>query len=935
MELLIAACFIFIAIILWKTGLGSYVADLIGLQADRAERWLKDPEGHWANLTEKLPYREFDSETNTVETSGGWLWMGFEMTPIPTDGYSRNDWWRTGKSLNTVLVGMPDLARIQIVHQIGDSIELGAVAFERLSKNAPDPELAIIAKARKLHLVNEQKEGRVKTHRIFVFIGMQAKTLEQKVPLSGIIKPNEWVDLEAEAFNALYEEVKLSCEHFVRGVRALGSSTRLLPTKEIKDIAFVSLNPDHPLQSAPSRDLPKQSKISADDGFGGFLAELQVGGLLDNDSPPETDNGSPVHKYEEDFPTSPREDLVQTPVRIKSNIFAFGETPLMVVSLKNLPTRTFAGLPEKLTRSVEIDFPYKIVSHLEISNTSQKIREFESEYSNVLNYLSFFFSASEREKKVQLESICQVLSNGEEKVGPIGFNVVFTAPNITELKRRERLILSILRTMENLEGYAEWTHPVDQFLATLPCGIGTDRRTRVGLTRDFAGISPITGAPSGVAPDEAIDVLQTASGGLFFVNPGSKHYNSGTSIFIGAKRGGKSGALNRQRTAFRIEGRRGVTIDFGGSASRVCAALGGTYVDITKARGLGLFSLKPEAYEKFEQEDLNEHGFPLIKLAEVQKRLEIMCLEAGEIELPKRLLAYLRRGVERTYARLEGRTPTIDSFITTFENALNDDRELGKELAARLSIYREEGSLGHLLNDSRGELISTDLPYIVFDFAGALDDPRLMLVGAMAVDHYTKRLLRSDRRIKKWIDVDEFSVISGDFRLCKMIEIIIRTDSKANCICSIASQDAADFYPPTSLTDDPRRAIRASAEIFWIFNTPKPDITAEVLGLPKGVERLLYKLDRSGGETHRDCAYIFPGGIAHLRLRNGALDRRLLLGAGKERAALEEALQEASGVSDGVPARLVRALAMDGLSGALKGKQTNVASTNGTKAVTS
>lgn len=904
--------------ILWKTGLGTYISNLVGVQGERAEKWLNDEEGHWANMTERLPYREFDPESNTVETKEGWVWMGIEMSPIPTDGYSRADWWRTGKALNSIIVEMPDECRIQIIHKIGDSIELGEKAFDRISKNSPDDIMSIVAKARCYHLKQEQKIGKIKTNRIFVFIGAQAKTFSQAVPVKGIASPKEWVDMEREAFDSLYEDVKISCEQFVRGVRELGASTRLLSSQEIKDLVFMKLNPNHPLGTAPVRYVPPPQNGSEENMFDGLLGDLQDEGLLDNERPVVLDTGSPVHIYEESFPVSPREELVQTPIRIKRNIFAFENTPLMVISLKNLPTRTFAGLPEKLTRSQEIDFPIEIGTHLEIANTTKKIREFENEYGNVMKYLSFFFSASEREKKVQLESICKVLSNGEEKVGPIGFSVSFTASNITELKRRERLILSVLRTMENLEGYAEWTHPMDQFVATLPCGIATDRRSRIGLTRDFVGISPITGAPMGVAPDEAIDVFQTASGGLFFVNPGSKHFNSGTSLFIGGKRSGKSGGLNRQRTAFRMEGRRGVTIDFSGSATRVCAALNGTYVDITRARGLGLFSIKPEPGEFLEDDDKNEYGFSVVKLAEVQKRLEILCLESNETELPKRLLAYLRRGVERTYARLEGRTPTIDNFITTFENALEDDRELGKELAARLSIYREEGSLGHLLNDSKGELIPTDLPYIVFDFAGAIDDPRLMLVGAMAVDHYTKRLLRASRQVKKWIDVDEFSVISQDYRLCKMIEIIIRTDSKHNCICSIASQDAADFYPATSLTNDPRRAIRASAEIFWIFTTPKPDVTAEVLGLPEGVKRLLYRLDRSGGETHRDCAYIYPGGIAHLRLRNGALDRRLLLGAGRERATLEEALEEATKASGGVPTTLARALAMDGLSGALK-----------------
>ena len=907
-----------VGFILWKTGLGTYVTNFLGINAERAEKWLKDEEGYWVNLPEKLPFREFDQTTNTVETENGWLWAAVEMSAIPTDGYSRRDWWSAGVSLNRIFAGLPDHSQIQIHHKIGDETEYAEQVFRRNAAEAPDEEARIIALCRGKHLMEERGAGRVRTRKIRVYLGLRAQTLEQKLNPLAAINPTQWVDLEKEAFEGLYEDLKLGVEDFVRGVAALGAHTRLLTAQEIKNNVFAAINPAHPLAAAPNRSNAKKTKVNARRGLASLADELEAEGLLDKTTQETETLGSPVFDLSARFSPSPREEVCSSRLRIKSDLLALNDTPLMIISLKMLPVRTFAGLMERLTRAEEIDFPFEVISNMEISDTQKKIREYETEYGNTLTYLTSFFSASEREKKKQLESVCEHLSKGEEKTGRIGLAVCFSGSNVKQIRKRQRLIMSLLRSLENLEGYAEWTHPLDQFIATLPCGAGRDRRRRDGLTRDMVGISPLTGPPTGVSPDDAIDVFQAADGGLVYVNPGSQQFNSGTSVFIGAKRSGKSAMLNRQRTTFRIRGRRGVSIDFGGSASRVCAALGGYYVDITKAKGLGLFSIKPEPGERYGRDELNENGFPKTKLAEVQNRLEILCLEAKETELPKRLLAYLYQGAENTYARLEGRTPRIDDFITTFQNALDDDKELGKELAARLSIYRSSGSFGHLLNDSEGNQLSTELPYVVFDFAGAISDPRLMLVGTMAVDHYTKRLLRTDRKIAKFIDVDEFSVISDDYRLCKMIEIIVRTDSKSNCICSIASQDAADFYPATSLTNDPRRAIRASTEIFWIFNTPKPDVTADVLGLSAGVKSLLYKLDRAGGESHRDCAYIYPGGVAHLRLRNGALDRRLLLGAGRERATLEDALADASAVSKGVPPRLARALAMDGLSGALK-----------------
>jgi hypothetical protein len=92
---------------------------------------------------------------------------------------------------------------------------------------------------------------------------------------------------------------------------------------------------------------------------------------------------------------------------------------------------------------------------------------------------------------------------------------------------------------------------------------------------------------------------------------------------------------------------------------------------------------------------------------------------------------------------------------------------------------------------------------------------------------------------------------------------------------------------------------------------PKPQLAGQLFELPPGVVRLISSLESQASSEYRDAVLVYPGGgCVHLRLRNGALDRRLLLGAGREAASLEEALADVEGPVD---TRLGRALRADGL----------------------
>jgi type IV secretory pathway VirB4 component len=589
-----------------------------------------------------------------------------------------------------------------------------------------------------------------------------------------------------------------------------------------------------------------------------------------------------------------------------------GARPVTTVSLQKLPVKTFAGLMETLTRQAGLNFPYEIATSFQIGeqvNWDEKLERMQNRIR--ISLMSTLHPNQVEEiKQGELYDLRQQIRKGEEKIGMLGFSVTFGGPTPDELKRRRDLILVAMRAMEGLEGVSERHMPLDMFLAGLPCTPHTDFRRKPCMTRDAVGLSPLTGASSGVSEDEAIEVLQRADGGLFFWHPRSRHFNSGMSLYCGTSGSGKSGALNRQRTALMAAGWRGVTLDFGGSSYRVCQAVGGNYIDITDARrtcGLGLFAIRPLPEEEYEPEELTDEGLPLDRLAEVENMIEVLCLDPTkpyETALAPALSSLLRKMVRKTYTELVDETPTINHFIRTLRRALKEDREKGDELASRLEIFAAHGSLGRFLND-RSEPISVNSPYTVFDFRAAANDPRLMLVASMAVRNFVSRLLKTSRNVPKFIDVDEFNVISRYPLICLSIDEAIRTARKLNALCSVASQDPSDFDTEAA------RGIRSNCEVRWLFAMPKPQLAGQLFELPPGVVRLISSLESQANSDYRDAVLVYPGGgCVHLRLRNGALDRRLLLGAGREVASLEEALADVEGPVD---TRLGRALRADGL----------------------
>lgn len=889
-----------LGLVSYRSGIGELLANKSAKTIDNTVAWLKSNDAVMSPLVDELPYWDFYDQF--VLTKDGYLWTVVEIKPVATGGYAGKDWKVLGDNLNRVFTSMPEGCWIQTIHTIGNDPSEGLSVYERLGKKAEkanSPLLPLI-RSRARDLENKTKSGYLQSSKTFVFIGIEREKKLISNPLKSIFSSSYFQEIEHEDFQDLQEELLRARKTFINNYVACGGSARAVNSRVAFELAYNQLNPERSkLLSAPYYNRGRTKSV--------IRKGIKFSALRENL-----------------FADNPRQSLCFTDAEIESWYTKFGDdkkNPIYIgnISLYKLPTRTFAGLMRWLTQANEIDFPITTSTAFQIGRYQEWDEQLQRTLSWRRRQLQIHQENPNKDEQIEaleIDAVREQLRKGEEKIGLIGLQISFQAESKPELKYRKDTIISLLRRLEGMEGSAEPHIPFELYLAGLPCNAPNDVMLKPCLSRDAVGLTPLTGSGSGVPIHEALHVFETTDGRYFYWNPRSVYFNSGMYLVIGPPGSGKSSLYNMLRSISHLNGKRIVVLDFGGSSTRFCLAVGGNYIDITdvtKVKGLGLFNIRPLPDEEYEAEELSEDGLPLDKLAALEKMMEVLCLEPGEQNLGAVKVAVLRRYIKETYANLVDEIPTIDDFIRTLENAHPEDREIARELAARLSIYNKNSSLSRFLND-QSEPIAVDNPCTVFDFRGAIDDERLMLVATMAVSNFINRFLKVNskfRVVEKEIQVDEFYVISQYKPILQIIDLMFTTGRKSNAVVSAASQSPGDF----EANEIASKRIKEQSEVFFIFPGSSPEYVAKSLGLSEGQMREFSYL-QSGGIDYKECLVIYPQpgirkGCNGLRLSLSTLDKRLMLGAGQERATLEEALNDIE--TDEIAESLYQALVTDGL----------------------
>lgn len=914
---------------------------LIEMVADKAIsffQWLFDVSGSIALLPEKLGYRDFVEKFDIVETKKGWFWTGVEISPIPSDGLSNQERNRLGELFNNFYTTLPSNTRVQVISIVDNDCSLASKVFNRLTKQNKSHVFAPVLLSRRNFLLKKAQVGEVRRVNNYVFFGRQASQIVVKKGfwrsivsyLRSIYSPEVFLEIEKGELLRVRTELLSIRDGFITSYKVpwgqLDNVVRPLKPSEIFKLAWRKLNPELAKTHLPP--------IYDEEVFFPKIGD-DVSANSSNSNNSSKLKDEPLKTYKRPFLDNPRELLCQTYVKHIDDYFLYGDTYVMTLSITTFPTNVYPTMIEWVSRSRELSFPVEIATHFLTEDRADTLDFLAKKQKSARSALRRSGANPDEVQLTQVEQyaeLIRVITNENQVAGKLGFAITIWANNKLELYSRRDQVINLVRQMQGAVVSPERHCSFDLHLVTLPCtphgasdAFYGDFRERRALSREAAALSAFTGAPTaiprGVSVSNSTSVWLLRTKELFNwdADPRNGIFRNGMALILGQAGSGKSAFLNSLRINLLFIGRFGVTIDYNSSAVRLVKAVGGTLVDITKpgqTKGLGLFAIKVQPGEVFEKEELNEHGIPKDRIATVKEILAVFCMDNpladNPTPLPARMLAVLSAAVELAYARMVRMNPAIDDFIFTLRGTPGEQRDIALDLADRLELFAKNSQLGYWLNDRSDPLPINN--YVVFEFAGAKKNPRLRLVAAMALVQYMDRFIHYNPYTPKFLDVDELGEIAKERVLAEVIDQLIRTARKKQTVVTVASQDPRDFD-----ASDKLRAIQSSCEIKYIFETQRPDQTAESLGLSPGQYKAISSL-RPATKEYSEFLLKYrspqPGeGSALIRLSYSPLEARLVAGAGNEIASIEDAINDAKATGFPLDPKLLSAIEMPALAG--------------------
>lgn len=841
---------------LWYAGVLTTIWEVLMTATGLGLSWIFNPKLAVGFVVDQLSYRDFWVENDIIETKSH-IYAAVELVPIPSDGNDAFDWNNLYRQLNVLFTNLPTDTIVHFDCNICTD-DLGAMSvLERLKTNAGDTNLKLIAEARAFHLMQMIESGKLKNTKVYCCIGRPLKNNPFKVSFKGLFYPEEFLEREYVPFKSLTEEVLRTRNTFLSTYKAFGGKGRTVNPQEIYEHIFNKMNP-----AIAEKIRPRKFAVPELERF----YEIKQKSI-------------PCATM---FADSPRESLGLSEIEFNKEYFEIDSVPHLCLSLNTLPSSSTLGMIERLTRVAGFDFPINFSVTIQLEDQAK----WEKQLATIYKYLdedlrvgSDAATRLQKELKIQdIEDFRTRLRVANDKICLFGFNLMFNAPDVEELRRRRDAILAFLPELEGLQLLYERHLPLGQVLQLFPCeDVTKDCHRKPNLVRAALGLTPVTGGNPGVDLEETTSIFTRADGGIFRWNPQSKMFASGMTLCVGRPGTGKSVLLNRFRTDALLEGRHLVTVDFDVSGESLVDMQGGRVINFRNG-GVGFFDIRPKPGEDLGDDQLDENGIPKGRYQEVCVLLEKLCLPPSSAmtdDLPPAYATFIRERVYQTYQTFRNRIPKMDDFLANFEKCRSEEKEMSHSIIQNLQKFTMSGFLGDLLNTEE-EAVRPTGEYTVFDFRLVQDDPQLRFVATLMVKMFVNRFLAQDKKILKYFDVDEVQVIAQDPLMAALFSLIFLTARKRGCYCVAASQSPHHFMSPQL------RDLRESSEVFWMLPIKDARSAQEAFKLTDGVAELVEHVSREGvGIDYRDIVVSYPGGTAHLRHRMNPLDLRLLAQRGK------------------------------------------------------
>ena len=525
-------------------------------------------------------------------------------------------------------------------------------------------------------------------------------------------------------------------------------------------------------------------------------------------------------------PTDIRNTITFTDVCPNETSFSMGDMHYKVISLKLLPSQTYATMA-----SVLRSLPFDSKLHLSIHSPDQT-KEIESLQTQRRLAFSMVYgkqtgvSDLESEAKFQdlEELVAQLISQGE-KVFHFGLNIVLRSKDKDELDDQVSQTLMTIRELSGAEGLEETIASFDIFKSFAFPNSRVKERTKRIKTSNLADLLPIYGPWTGHIEPKIL--LRSRMGNLFKFNPFSSELTNANQIISGGSGSGKSFLTNLLLIQILKDDPQIFIVDIGGSYKKTCDNLQGQYIPLGVDQGISInpFDLTP-----------NETIPSSEKIKFLLALIESMTKEETESGLKKLERSEIEQSILKLYETLKA------PRLSDLKEALLKHPEIElKRIGKILKSWCGNTPYGRFLD--RPTTVDFHKNTVCFDLKGLELYPDLQSACLLMISDLVVRKTQKDKTKMKFLVFDEcWALLEGEG--ANFIGSIFRTCRKYFMSCIAISQNIDDFAKSSVAS-----AIMTNSSIKWLLTQRGADKERlkEVLELNDSEVSLISSLHQEAG----------------------------------------------------------------------------------------
>jgi len=485
------------------------------------------------------------------------------------------------------------------------------------------------------------------------------------------------------------------------------------------------------------------------------------------------DRGVSLSEYD---PEDIRSSLLFTGCQIDEQGFTLAKTKHRVITLKELPDSTYAGMTGILA---SLPFDSRLLVNFHVPNQEREIESLKTKrriaYSMVVGRSNGMSDPESSSKYSDLEGLLNNLVTNGEKIFKVSVSILLRSKSESELDAQVNQTLSLLRELSGSEGMLE-TYPAFEIFSesAIPNARGRVRE-RAMKTSTLSDLLPVFGPWRGHR--EGRILLKSQMGSLISFDPFDSSLTNANQLISGGSGSGKSFLTNLLLLQMLKFDPKIFFVDIGGSYKKFCENLGGQYLNLSLESG--------HVINPF---DLNENETvpSSQKIKFLVGLIEIITKEEDETRLGKFERAEIEDAVHLAYEN--DKTPTLSTVKDILiQNQNVKMRRYGKIL----STWCGHSPFGKLLDGKTN--IKLNRSIVAFDLKGLEAQEELQKVYLYLITDLIWRVIQGERERMKFLVFDECWKLLRDEAGSKFIEEVFRTFRKYYASAIAISQDLDDF----------------------------------------------------------------------------------------------------------------------------------------------